>query len=312
MRRTVGWWMGARTHVIIASRSSSNSADALSSGTHGKSASAHAPAATRPRASEKLLHCLSRATHEAWTRSRVGDGATRRNGVSTVSARARSRCERVDNTVNTRVARNVARHGREFARLGPDVPNFSRFQHSRPRKYSKKPRRGPSGRRDLPVGDRFAARTDSGRGARHRSAGRRLFDAGRIARPRAAARPRKVTAEANEQTAPSATNIAAVGVFVRGEATRRVSSRAMRRGRTRGRLRAVPSGRRNRRRERRARALGERRRVRLCVGRAFFKPFVEFCREKFVRASFSVTPRATAPWHLTEDFFAASPSKFDV
>jgi hypothetical protein len=129
---TSGAWGGAsprsrggrarRRTVIIASRSSSYSADAASSGTHGESASAHAPAATRARAAEKMSHCrLSRAT----AREGITSGWERsgRDGTGGRSARARSGIERVDQAV-ARASRvsspgAVAGRARAGTRTGP-------------------------------------------------------------------------------------------------------------------------------------------------------------------------------------------------
>ena len=289
--------------MIIASRSSSNSADAVSSGTHGKSASAHAPAATRPRASEKLLHCLSRATAREGRRSgwEMADGKERVGGQRARAFKIRARGYHG----RSRVARLVARRGRGMrARLDPDSPVI-RFR-SRPRKYSKKPRRRSGRRRTR--GDP-AARTDSGRGARNRGSARALVrreDASRgRARPRGRARSgRGQRANGTERDRHRGgwrfrARRGDAARFEPGDATR-ANAREAAGGTERSETAATGAS--------RACYSGNDGACVCASADAFSKPFVVFCREKFVRASFS-DATSGRPLASPEDFFAASPSE---
>ena len=206
-------------------------------GRPGKSASAASP--TRPRRRVDVAFDFSRATASLSARGRGDGGRDTNRGRG--HRRARGECERVDRSLApSRASRRPAR-SRTRARAACGRDSLSRAS----RKDSKKPRRR---RVAHPRVD--AALRRAGRGAAHRGSARtHPFDR-TLATP---ARPRgRVTGFAclRRQTAPSAT--ARRTWRFRGEATRRVSSRAMRRGRTRGRLRAVPSGRKQPRRERRA------------------------------------------------------------
>lgn len=313
---TSGAWGGAsprsrggrarRRTVIIASRSSSYSADAASSGTHGESASAHAPAATRARAAEKMSHCrLSRAT----AREGITSGWERsgRDGTGERSARARSGIERVDEAV-ARASRvsspgAVAGRARAGTRTGP-VQSLSLacekiFEEAA----------ASVGKETYPRRPRGACRFGSSPPlSRRRSSARSTR--GRIAPPRAAARPREVRprslSTSKRHRARRTSRRLACSCAARRGAFRAGRGDAGERAGSCGGYRAVG----NSRDGSVARVLlGERRRVRECVGpprRCFFKTLCTiFCRENsspFARV-LRASGRSTRA-HLGKIFFS--------
>ena len=303
MRRTVGWWMGARTHrdhriqIVLELGGRVVLGDAREVRVRARPRG-DAPASEREVVALSLSRDCARRNKE-----RVGRWRTRRNGWS-VSARARSRFERVDNTV-ARESRVSSPGAVADARAPGPGQSRDRFR-SRPRKYSKKPRRRSGRRRTR--GDP-AARTDSGRGARHRGSARALVrreDASRgRARPRGRARSgRGQRANGTERDRHRGgwrfrARRGDAARFEPGDATR-ANAREAAGGTERSETAATGAS--------RACYSGNDGACVCASADAFSKPFVEFCREKFVRASFS-DATSGRPLASPEDFFAASPSE---
>jgi hypothetical protein len=293
MRRTVGWWMGARTHrdhrvqIVLELGGRVVLGDAREVRVRARPRG-DAPASEREVVALSLSRDCARRNKE-----RVGDGGREGTGGRSARARVQDSSAWITRSLASRASRRPAR-SRDARAPGPGQ---SRDSLSLASEEIFEEAAASVGKEAYPRRP----------GGAYRFGSRRL-----PSRQCPDARSTRGPAEANEQTAPSATDIAAVGVFVRGEATRRVSSRAMRRGRTRGRLRAVPSGRKQPRRERRARA------TRGTTARAFVRRPMLFQNRSLCfagRNSFArvfLTPRAAAPWHLPKIFSQQVLRKFDV
>ena len=293
MRRTVGWWMGARTHrdhrvqIVLELGGRVVLGDAREVRVRARPRG-DAPASEREVVALSLSRDCARRNKE-----RVGDGGREGTGGRSARARVQDSSAWITRSLASRASRRPAR-SRDARAPGPGQ---SRDSLSLASEEIFEEAAASVGKEAYPRRPGGAYRFGSRRPPSRQCPG---------------ARSTRGPAEANEQTAPSATDIAAVGVFVRGEATRRVSSRAMRRGRTRGRLRAVPSGRKQPRRERRARA------TRGTTARAFVRRPMLFQNRSLSfagRNSFArvfLTPRAAAPWHLPKIFSQQVLRKFDV
>jgi hypothetical protein len=252
-----------------------------------------APAREREVVTSSLSRDCARRNKE-----RVGDGGREGTGGRSARARVQDSSAWIIRSIASRASRRPAR-SRDARAPGPGQ---SRHSLSLASEEIFEEAAASVGKEAYPRRPRGAYRFGSRRPQSRQCSGARSTR-GRIARPRAAARPREVRPRPTckrHRARQTSRRLAFSCAARRRGAFRAGRCDAGERAGGCGRYRAVG----NSRDGSVARVLlGERRRVRLCVGRRFLNSVV-FCREKFVRASFSgrfldvCAPRAAASWHL--------------